>query len=54
MKYIELNISISDDLQAEILTALLSDYPFESFLQEEDKLKAYIQDEEYAACRAEV
>lgn len=54
MKYIELNISISDELQAEILTALLSDYPFESFLQEDDSLKAYIQTDEYALCSADV
>ena len=54
MKYIELIISISDELQAEILTALLSDYPFESFLQEDDALKAYIQSEEYAACSVDV
>ncbi|MBQ5619034.1 MAG: 50S ribosomal protein L11 methyltransferase [Alistipes sp.] len=54
MKYIELNISISDELQAEILTALLSDYPFESFLQEDDSLKAYIQADEYASCSADV
>lgn len=54
MKYIELNISISDELQAEILTALLSDYPFESFLQEDDSLKAYIQADEYASCNADV
>ena len=54
MKYNELNISISDDQQAEILTALLSDYPFESFLEEESHLMAYIQDEELAACRAKI
>ena len=54
MKYIELNISISDELQVEILTALLSDYPFESFLQEDDSLKAYIQADEYASCSADV
>ena len=31
MNYISLNIAFSDDLQAEILTAELADYPFESF-----------------------
>ena len=43
MKYVELNISVADSMQAEILTALLSDYPFEAFAEEEGSLKAYIQ-----------
>lgn len=54
MKYSELNISTSDDLQAEILTALLSDYPFDSFLQEEGALKAYIPTDDLTLCRADV
>lgn len=54
MKYTELNISIADDQQAEILTALLSDYPFDSFLQDEGSLKAYIPSDDYAVCSAEV
>ena len=54
MNYTELNISIKDDEQAEIFTALLADYPFDSFMQEEDHLAAYIINEEYALCRDSV
>ena len=54
MKYTELNISTQNELQAEIITALLSDYPFESFYEEEGVLKAYIQSDELAICLAEV
>ncbi len=54
MKYSELNISTADDLQAEILTALLSDYPFDSFLQDDGSLKAYIPTDDYTICSAEV
>ena len=54
MKYSELNISTADDQQAEILTALLSDYPFDSFLQDEGSLKAYILSSDYTACSADV
>lgn len=54
MKYSELNISTADDQQAEILTALLSDYPFDSFLQDEGSLKAYIPTDDYTVCSAEV
>ena len=54
MKYVELNISVEDALQAEILTALLSDYPFEAFADEESQLKAYIQQECFDECREEV
>ena len=54
MKYSEFNISTRDALQAEILTALLSDYPFESFCEEEGVLKAYIQSDELDSCRDDV
>lgn len=54
MKYIELNIAVADSMQAEILTALLSDYPFEAFAEEESALKAYILDSDYAECSQEV
>ena len=43
MEYIELNISVADLEQSEIMMALLSDFPFESFSEEEGALKAYIQ-----------
>ena len=42
MDYIELNIPVSDAEQAEILTAELSELPFESFVTEREVLKAYI------------
>ena len=42
MNYIALNIAFSEDEQAEILTAELADYPFESFETEDGTLKAYI------------
>ena len=54
MNYTELNISVRDDEQAEIFTALLADYPFDSFMQEGDHLSAYIINEEYALCRDSV
>ena len=43
MKYIELNISVADAEQSEIVMALLSDYPFEAFDEAEGELRAYIQ-----------
>ena len=43
MEYIELNISVTDTEQSEIMMALLSDFPFESFSEEEGVLRAYIQ-----------
>ena len=54
MDYIELNVSVADDLQAEILTAELSDYPFESFETERGLLKAYIPHDRLADCKPEV
>ena len=54
MGYIELNVSVADDLQAEILTAELSDYPFESFETERGLLKAYIPHDRLADCKPEV
>lgn len=54
MKYIELNIAVKDSMQAEIMTALLSDYPFEAFAEEVGVLKAYIQVDDYDACCEEV
>ena len=54
MEYIELNIHTENTEQAEILTALLADYPFDSFVEEDAALKAYILREDYAACEQEV
>ena len=49
-----MNIAFSDDLQAEILTAELADYPFESFEADAGTLKAYIPQERLADCKGEV
>ncbi len=54
MDYVALNIPVSDDAQAEILTAYLSDYPFESFETEPGLLKAYIPQERLADCKSRV
>ena len=54
MNYISLNIAFSDAMQAEILTAELADYPFESFEADAGTLKAYIPQERLADCKGEV
>ena len=54
MDYIELNIPASDAGQADILTAYLSDWPFESFQYEGGVLKAYIPQERMADCKGEI
>ncbi len=42
MNYIELNIPVSDPFEAELLIAELAEMPFDSFLEEDGFLKAYI------------
>ena len=42
MNYTELKISVTSDEQAEILTAYLADYPFDSFDMSEGELSAYM------------
>ncbi len=54
MKYTELTLPVSGSEEAEIRIALLSDWPFESFSEEEGTLKAYIPSAEYAAQREEI
>lgn len=54
MEYIELSVNISNQEQGEILTALLSDYPFEAFDGDETLLKAYAQKSEYEPCSEQV
>ena len=48
-EYIEVSVKLEpfSDQMAEILTAELSDLPFDSFVTEEPYLKCYIQKEEY-------
>ncbi len=54
MNYIELTIPTADSTLQEILTAELSDFPFESFTDEADALKAYIPEDQYPAWREAV
>lgn len=54
MNYMELNAAVSGAEQAEILTAMLADYPFEGFLTEDTTLRAYIPEAKLADCKAAV
>ncbi len=54
MDYVELSLPVADTAQAEIMTAFLSDFPFESFTEEKGVLKAYIPKDRLADCKAEV
>jgi len=54
MKYTELSIVCTEGARREILMAELSDFPFESFCEEEDMLKAYIPESEYERCEREI
>ena len=54
MDYIELTLEAADAAQAEILTAELADFPFDSFEQEGARLKAYIPRPRLADCKGEV
>lgn len=53
MDYVELNMPLEGEM-AEILTAELSEFPFESFKQEGPTLKAYIPQERLVDCKEEV
>lgn len=54
MNYVALNIALPEGELAEILTAELADYPFESFEMEDGVLKAYIPQERLADCKPQV
>ncbi len=54
MNYIELYIPTPDSVTSEIYMAELSDFPFESFEQEELSLKGYIKKDLLEECRAEL
>jgi len=54
MDYVALNIPVPNAEQAEILTAFLADFPFESFENEEGLLKAYIPGERLADCKSRI
>ncbi len=51
MDYLELNVPVTDTMQSEILIAELAVFPFESFVEEEGMLKAYIPGEKLAGCK---
>ena len=53
MNYIELNISVPSAEIAEILTAELSELPFDSFTAEKGMLKAYIPQDSLVDCKGE-
>ena len=53
MNYVELNISVPSAEIAEILTAELSELPFDSFVTEKDRLKAYIPQDALVDCKEE-
>ena len=53
MNYIELNISVPSAEIAEILTAELSELPFDSFTAEKGMLKAYIPQDALVDCKAD-
>ncbi len=53
MDYVELNLPVEGEM-AEILTAELADYPFESFKQEGPILKAYIPQERLVDCKEQI
>ncbi len=54
MKYVALNIPVQDAEQAEILTAYLADFPFESFESDKTTLKAYIVQDRLADCKEDI
>lgn len=53
MDYVELDIPVADEQMSEILTAELSELPFESFVAERTLLKAYIPQSKLADCKDE-
>lgn len=54
MEYTALHIACPDEERAEILTAELAEWSFESFSEEGEELVAYIRTEALADCREEV
>lgn len=58
MNYVELNVPLNGgpdkDEQADILIAMLADFPFESFSTEKERLKAYIPKDQLVDCKDDV
>ena len=54
MDYVELNIPVANTEQSGIVIAYLSDFPFESFSEDNDTLKAYIPKNALYDCKDKV
>ncbi len=54
MEFTALHIPCADERQAEILTAELADFPFDSFEPEADRLTAYAPAAALAGCRTQI
>jgi ribosomal protein L11 methyltransferase len=54
MNYVELNIPLADPILSEVLVAELAELPFESFVEEEGALKAYIPAGRLPDCKGSV
>ncbi len=54
MDYVEVNIPVRDAEQSEIVTALLSDFSFESFTEDRGILKAYIPKDALAGEKGDI
>ncbi len=54
MDYTELSVAVEGVEQADIITAWLSDFPFESFVNEGRTLKAYIPASQLMECKEEI
>lgn len=54
MDYVEINVPVGSDERSDIIMALLSDFPFESFVQEKDTLKGYIPKERLIDCKTDI
>lgn len=54
MNYIKIGIEKCTESQKEIFTAMLSDWPFESFSEDDDTLCAFIKEDEFETSRSEI
>lgn len=54
MNYIKIGVDSCNEEQKEIITAMLSDWPFESFSEEEATLCAFIKDSDFTPNRSSI
>ncbi len=54
MNYIELTVPVANPFEAEMLVAELAEFPFDSFTEEPDSLKAYIPSAALPDCKTAV